>query len=231
MASQSILTGIRRLWEYMTVPSYGNIPLDIEEEHDPVGEFLERQSRGDVQNEVVDDADVSPEKKPKAKTAKSSPINKTDASLPSTEVRAAGSGAGLKGLESEAPLDSPPVETESEVPQDVIDSEEEGVEGEVMLPVADTNPEEGESEVSKMAVEEELQAEEQIKGEQKEEGKEEEAQQGGNDDMLDIFRTEKEVKEKDIIQDTLIDIDVHDLLEESRELIAEINTRRYGKKA
>ncbi len=214
------------------VPSYGNIPTDIEEEHDPVREFLERQSRGGVQNEVVDDADVLPEKKPKAKTARSSQPDAADASPQPAEVAMADSDVNLNKMESGASLqmdDGPPVETESEVSQDVIDSEEERVEGEVVLPVADTNPEEGESEVSKMTAEEEHQEAEQIEGEQKEEGKEEEAQQGGNDDMLDIFRTEKELKEKDVIQEILTDIDAHDLLEESKELMAEINTRRYGK--
>ena len=140
------------------VPSYGNIPTDIEEEHDPVGEFLERQSRGGVQNEVVDDADVLPGKKPKAKTARSSQPDAADASPQLAEVAMADSDVNLNKMESGAS-------------QDVIDSEEEGVEGEVVLPVADTNPEEGESEVSKMTAEEEHQEAEQIEGEQKEEGK------------------------------------------------------------
>ena len=231
MASQSILTGIRRLWEYMTVPSYLNIPLDIEEEHDPVREFLERQSRGDVQNEVLDVADVLPGEKPKSKPAGRSRPSKVDAGPP-PEVAAVDLDTSLNEPESEAPLkmdDGPPVETESEMPQDVINSEEEGVKSEVVLPVTDISPEEGESEVSKMTVEEENQEEEQVEGEQKEEGQNEEKQQVGGDDLLDIFRSEKEVKEKDIIQDILTDIDARDLLEESRELMAEINTRRYRK--
>ena len=229
MASQSILTGIRRLWEYMMVSSYGSIPLDIEEEHDPVREFLERQSRGDVQNEVVDGADVLPGEKPKSKPTGRSRPNTVGAGPP-PEVTAVDLDTSLNEPESEAPLkmdDGPPVETESEMPQDVINSEEEEVEA--VLPVTDTSREEGESEVSKMSTEEEHQEEEKIEGEQKEEGHKEEKQQGGGDDLLDIFRSEKEIKVKDIIQEILTDIDIHDLLEETRELMAEINTRRYGK--
>jgi len=226
MASQSILTGIRRLWEYMTVPSYGNIPIDIEEEHDPVREFLERQSRGGVSDEVADGADVLPEEKPGSKVARSRQPDTADTGPPPTEVAIPNSDANLSDLESEAPLevdDDVPEKTESRVPQDVSDSDEER-ENEVRSTVTDTTPEDYKSEVSKMTVEEEHHEAEQIEGEQKEE-----AQQGGNDDVMDIFRTEKEIKEKDIIQEILIDIDARDLLEESRELIAELNTRRYGK--
>lgn len=225
MASQSILTGIRRLWEYMTVPSYANIPIDIEEEHDPVREFIERQSRGDIPNEVVDDADVLPQKKPRSKTTERSRLDTAGAGS-SPEVNAADSAINLSNLESEVPLtvdDDAPGETESEVPQDVTDSDEESG-NEVQSTMTDTTLEDNESEVSIMTVEEEHQGVEKVEGEQKEE-----VQQGGNDDVLDIFRTEKALKEKDIIQDSLTDIDAHDLLEESRELMAEINTRRYGK--
>ena len=45
MANQSILLAIRRMWEYFTVPPPGDLGF-ASEEHDPVGEFLEQQTRG-----------------------------------------------------------------------------------------------------------------------------------------------------------------------------------------
>ena len=228
MANQSILTGIRRLWEYMTVPSYGNIPIDdIEEEHDPVREFIERQSRGDVPEEVVGDENVLPKKRPGSKTTKSRQQDASDTSPPSTEAAVADSEASLNTPEDEASLqeeDGMPAEAESEVPQDVSDGEKESGD-EVQLAVADDNPEETESEVSEMTVEEEHQEAEQIEGEQKEE-----TQQSESDDLMDIFRNEKEIKEKDIIQEIIVDIDINNLLAETKELMAQINTRRYRKR-
>jgi hypothetical protein len=231
MASQSILTGIRRLWEYMTVPSYGNLPLDIEEEHDPVREFIERQSRGDVPPDEVEDENVLPKKKPGSKAAKSRQPDASDSSPPPTEIAVAESDASLDESESEAQLqakDDTPAKTESEVPQDAIDGDEES-ENNVRSAVADTSPEETENEVSQMSVDEEHQEEKQIESGQREE-KKGEAQQGENDDLLDIFRNEKEQKEQDIVQEILVDVDVHDLLEETRELMAELNTRHYGRR-
>jgi hypothetical protein len=232
MASQSILTGIRRLWEYMTVPSYDKLPFDIEEEHDPVGEFIERQSRGEVPPEVVEDENVLPKKRPGSKAAKSRQPDASDSSPPPEEIAVADSDASVNEPESEAQLqakDDAPAEIESEVPQDVVVGDEES-ENNVRSAVADTSPEETENEVSQMNVEEEHQEEEQTESEQREEQKGE-AQQGKNgDDLLDIFRNEKEQKEKDIVHEILVDVDIHDLLEETRELMAEINTRRYGKR-
>jgi len=210
MANQSILLVIRRMWEYFTVPPPGDLGFTYEE-HDPVGEFLEQQNRGAGLIEA------------ETETEEVLPMNNFKPETEGSQITADRSLSPVEVFEAE-PTTSP---------------SESG--SEVLPPTAESSQNEAEDEViQEMTVQETNQAETGISSQLDDitldeaedkaaEGTGAEGNQGGTDDLLDIFRNEKEVKETDALHENLADIDIQDLLEESKDLLADINARRYRK--
>lgn len=209
MASQSILLVIRRMWEYFAVPSQGDIGF-APEEHDPVGEFLERQSKEGgltvAETETENDKEILPMSNFDPESSQSD----AGISPSSTEVLEMGLATGPSESESEV---LPPAadigqdEAGNEVIQEMADSEQSQDEKEAPPELADIAPDTAEDKAAEDVAE---------KG-----------NNGGTDDLLDIFRNEKETKEDDALHDSLADVDIQELLQESRDLIAELNARRY----
>ncbi len=211
MANQSILLVIRRMWEYLAVPAHGDIGF-IPEEHDPVGEFLERQSRGggptEAETETGTDKEILPMSNFEPETESDQAA--ADISPSPVEILETELNTGPSGSESEV---LPPVvgidqnEAESEVIQEMTDSEQSQDASEAPPKSADIAPDTAEDKTA--------------------EGVVEKGHKGEKDDLLDIFRNEKETKEEDTLHGSLADVDIKELLQESRDLMAELNARRY----
>jgi len=213
MANQSILLAIRRMWEYFTVPPHSDIGLPSEE-HDPVGEFLEQQNRGtgltEAETEVVTEGEALPmiiseteAENSQATVGKSLSAVEGPEAVPTTDS----SESANEAVTSAADINQN--DTEDEVTQEMTNKEVEQVENGALSQLADITTDSAQDKV----------AEETAKN----------GNQGGDDDLLDIFRSEKEKKETDTIHDSLADIDIQELLHESRDLMAELNARRYRK--
>jgi hypothetical protein len=209
MASESILLVIRRMWEYFAVPSQGNIGF-APEEHDPVGEFLERQSRGGGLTEAETETGMDKEILPMSNFETESNQPNNDISPSSFEVLETEFTAGRSESESEV---LPPAagigqnDAGNEVIQEMTDSEQSRDQKEVPPQSADIPPDTAKDEAA--------------------EGVTEKGHKDATDDLLDIFRNEKEMKEKNTLHDSLADVDIRELLQESKDLMAELNARRY----
>ncbi|HEY31701.1 MAG TPA: hypothetical protein G4O10_01185 [Dehalococcoidia bacterium] len=212
MANQSILLAIRRMWEYFTVPPPGDLGF-ASEERDPVGEFLEQQSRGGGMIEAETEAEIEAEEV--------LPVSNYEPEDESSQAAADMSPSPVDNLEAE-PTTSPN-ESESEVLPPAADMSQNETEGEVILEMTDSKADQAENEeeakLDDVAPDE--------TGEKVAEEATKEGNQEGGDDLLDIFRSEKEVKQSDTLHDSLADIDIQELLEEGRDLLADINARRY----
>ncbi|UCB42630.1 MAG: hypothetical protein JSV77_09270 [Dehalococcoidales bacterium] len=208
MANQSILLAIRRMWEYFAVPPPGDLGF-ASEEHDPVGEFLEKRNRGGAGLIETETEEVIPMNNLEPETGSSQAT--ADIRPSPVEILEDKPATGPSELESELlppAADSSRNEAEDEVVQEMTDGKTNLAENDV-LQLDDITPDGTEDKTA--------------------EGTVAEANQGEVDDLLDIFRSEKEVKETDALHENLVDIDIQDLLQESRDLIADINARRYRK--
>ena len=210
MASQSILLVIRRMWEYFAVPSHGDIGF-IPEEHDPVGEFLEQQNRG----EGLTKAETG------AGTEEVLPMSNFEPETESNQATADISPLPVETLEAE--LTTAPSGSVHEVLPPAADSSQNEVEGEVIQEMADSEKGQAENAVRPQLAD----IATDTAGDKVSEGDAEKGHQDGKDDLLDIFRNEGEKKESDTFHDSLADVDMQELLQESRDLMAELNARRY----
>jgi hypothetical protein len=209
MASQSVLFTLQRLWEYITVSSQEDM-FATPEEDDPVRAFLEEKGRGVEQGDTRTAEEESPVELTHAKTSIDGAVRRPE----------------LLGIPADTGVDAvfPEDETTEELSPVAEDEDEE--EDMSAGPMADSAQDEpAERPVAPSPAEAPLAT-------AKDETEQAAAETAGTDtdDMLDIFRSEKQERQDDGLLDGLSDISMRALLDETQELMDEIKRRRYGRR-